>query len=352
MKKAHTYLMLVTFIFLAASCSKDATVEKTFASPTTMSPADHLVMNRLIDFRRKMAIRKANPQYKSDESVLIGDARWDVETNFNTSHAFPDASYFRFFSDSAILYLPVINDSSTLMDNVLIFYNQCFDHVLDMYNDCPYTGKELLFVSLKPGSIKSGMIRMTLKVTIGEKATSAFYFEPFVEGDDWMYGYNLGKCDGSYYLESDAAKQLKSLLNTNRPIYQVSPPFRIVYAIDPESPFLLEGNEYTNENGQNLIFYLEKAVEFTLDDYCLEKDEMNFHYNGEETVVYERMPLTHNKPSNWDFLYGDIQGFYETYSTQQGNMIYRIRHINWLTYGYRYIVFIGEIGEPVSLADL
>lgn len=339
--------LLVAFFLFGCNKEKPATEPQT--NTPQMTAADCAVMNRIVSFRKKVEYKKAHPAYKSGEVVAIDSARWDVETNFNATWAFPDERYLATRHDSAVLFLPVIDDSTTLIDDVLAFNDQCFSQVLALYNSSPFTNKELLFVSLKKGEMAKGELEVKLKVVTGEKQTTTYTWEPFGEGDEWIYGYNQGKCDGSFYLESDAAKQLMEVLNNNRPIYQVGPPYRIVYALDPKSPYPLEGNEY-DENGEYLIFYIEKTGDLTDEDKCLDVDEMNFHYNGETTVIYDKMPVANGKPANWDFISCEIEGRYDQYEKEPNIAYNRIRHINKLTYAYRYLVSIAEVGEPTSMA--
>ena len=118
------------------------------------------------------------------------------------------------------------------------------------------------------------------------------------------------------------------------------------------NPFEIEliGNEYM-QNGAYLTFYVEN---FTEADMCLDYTEMNFHYYGEENVIYQRVPQFHpnfpvfNSVEDWVFLNCDFEGVQDivNYNTQ------RIRQINVLKYAQRYLVPLSEIPLPIELTDL
>jgi hypothetical protein len=341
-------MCLFATALIMISCSKEKTATEPTNHEAQMSAADRDAMQRVVQFRHKVAYKKANPNFKSGEIVAIDSARWDVETNFNATYAFPDEHYLATRHDSAVLFLPVLDDSTTLMDDVLAFNDQCFSQVLALYNSSPFTNKELLFVSLKKGEMAKGELEVKLKVVTGEKQTTTYTWEPFGDGDEWMYGDHFGKCDGSYFNESDAAEQIEVWINNHKPLDMPEPNCRFIYVRDEENPYKLMGNEFENNSGEYLIFYMESETDFGDEDKCLSVDEMNFHTNGEGEVVYELMRVIWMKPGNWKFMNCDLVGLYE-----QPNLscnFYKLRHENYLDYGYRYLVLIEEIGNAQSLS--
>jgi len=116
--------------------------------------------------------------------------------------------------------------------------------------------------------------------------------------------------------------------------------------MDPMSPYWLDGNEFQNDNNQYLIFYYESQAPITDDEKCLSYTRMNFHYFGEDEVIYNRMPVAYNRPSNWRFMNCYIQGYQDYLPVPDLN---RIRHKNYLTYAYISAVPIDQVGLPVSI---
>jgi hypothetical protein len=349
--KTKTYLQLFLAIVAISlvSCDKDQPNNLNQSDQYQLTAGDQAVTNRILKFRQKLAYKKAHPNYKSGELVNVDSARWDVETNLNTTYAFPDGKYLRTHIDSALLYMPAVDTMLTTEDGMLALYEQCYAKAVEVFQNCPYAEKNLLFVSLKKGEMLNNEYAVTIKVMMGEVMSSGYTYNPFGPEDDWVYGNLLGKCNGSMYLESDAAKQLEFQLNNNRPIYMPGPGYRIVYTLDPESPYTLVGSEYTNSNGQYLMFYMEKFGDFTDDEKCLDDGEMNMHYNGECEVIYDRMQITYNKPNNWEFMNCVIDGKHENIGPQNQQ---RIRHENnKLYYSYRHVVKLEYIPNAIVISD-
>ena len=145
--KANACILSATLFMPGCRRRKPATEP---AKPSgELSSTDRAVMQRVLKFREKGAAKKDNPTYKSSKIVQIDSARWDVETNFNATYAFPDENYTTTRHDSAELFLTVIDDSTTLMDNVLAFNDQVFNQALALYNSNTFANRKRLFVSLR-----------------------------------------------------------------------------------------------------------------------------------------------------------------------------------------------------------
>jgi len=113
----------------------------------------------------------------------------------------------------------------------------------------------------------------------------------------------------------------------NKPTYLPCPGCYYIYS-DVDIIELI-GNEY-----ENLIFYIVRPDgNFTPDDICLEPDEMNFHYHGEETVIYDILEPQLNKT----FMSCELEGLADTDDEQNP----RIRHRNTLYFGAMHLVDPG-----------
>ena len=353
--KTRTISILLVMSLVAGvfnACKKDQSNTETQENKVEMTDADRAVAGRILKFRSRLEHKKANPMLKNNEIVSIDDARLDVETNFNASFAFPDEKYINTSYETIQIEMPVTDAANTTVDHMLALYDECFAKVLESYSNSTIENKELVFVSLKKGEIENNEQKLELKVVLGTKQLPGQGWTPFVEGDNWKYGNMLGKCDGSSYMDSDAAEQIQGMLDIYRPIYWVSPPYRIVYQIDIASPYLLFGDEYMDANNNFLMFYIDKTDDLTDEDICLDYNEMNFHFNGHHTVIYDLMPVTYSKPNNWQCIGWDVNGRQADYTDDFDIDHKRIRHESSLTYAYRHIVRIDEIAEPTSLSIL
>jgi hypothetical protein len=223
---------------------------------------------------------------------------------------------------------------------------------------------EFLIVTKGGGSANKSLLFQQTKSLLNEENLTKFFKEKISElgsaacppyhlaiviggsSADWWYGQNKGKCNWSNP-GTDAAKEIQNFLNTTKPIPPPPPTgYRYVYVTDT----IIEkfGHEYEDENGNHLIFYIEdENGNFSYDDYCLDSEELNFHYFGQREVIYTRIPQEENKPDNWVLFFCKLIG--ESGPSVPNYQTPCLRHFNKLEYAYRYIVPIEDIGEPVEL---
>ena len=209
-------------------------------------------------------------------------------------------------------------------------------------------------MQLKTGETSNGQLEIKLKAVTGERLDTeddpSVVYEYFFEGDDWKYGYNMGKCDDSFD-DSDAAKQLELAIRNTMYRWPETPTgFRWITA----NTFNIEltGYEYVSGN-ENLIFYIEKQLDedFTEEEQCLDHNEMNFHFNGEREVIYQLVPNDPSYPqfstmADWVLLKAELEGLLSA----RGSIKY-IHHRNDLTYAERLLVPISELPLPIDIAD-
>ncbi|HQH14860.1 MAG TPA: hypothetical protein PLH40_06595 [Bacteroidales bacterium] len=339
-------------IMISMGCSKvelhDKTINK--SQYEMMTAEDINVMSKIIAFREKLVYHRDNPYFKSGEVMSAEEARWNIETLFNVTYGFPYEKYGMVIADSAIIYLPVNSSGEVLLDDAISIYEDIIILVSQCYHSSAFEDKGFLLLTVKTGEIVNGQIELVLLAVTGEKSAHdpnpPAQWEPFEDSANWWYGQNKGKCNWSNP-GTDAAKEIQNFLNTTKPIPPPPPTgYRYVYVTDT----IIEkfGHEYEDENGNHLIFYIEdENGNFSYDDYCLDSEELNFHYFGQREVIYTRIPQEENKPDNWVLFYCKLTG---KSGTSVPNPDYKcLRHFNKLEYAYRYIVPIVDIGEPVEL---
>lgn len=210
-------------------------------------------------------------------------------------------------------------------------------------------------MQLKSGETNNGQLEIKLEAVTGARLGTPddppVNWEYFFEGDDWKYGYDMGKCDNSYD-DSDAADQLETAIRSSMYAWPEPPNgFRWIAA----NPFTIEltGFEYT-EGDEYFIFYIEKqdGDNFIEDEICLEHEEMNFHFNGEHTVIYQLVPNDPVYPqfaslTDWVFIQAEIDGELFNY----GGIKY-IHHNNKLTYAERLLVPVSELPLPIEFSTI
>jgi hypothetical protein len=340
---------------LIYSCSKE--LEKTNFThehennELKMSNDDIAIMNKIIEFREKAALIRKNPDTLSGEPLSPEDAIWNIETFFNVTYGFPDNTYGKTKADTLMVYLPLNQYGKVMLSDIVEIYDEIVVKTSKVYHASDFANKGLLLVSITHGDTNNNLLELIIRIVTGELRGTPpdppVQWQPFGVDDNWYYGYLYGDCNLNIgYGDTDAAGQLQETLHLYKPIPIPIPGYRYVYVLD--DPIHRFGHEYQNSAGEYLIFYIAKADgNFTADDKCLVTEEMNFHYFGQKEVIYHIIPQELNKPTNWIFMECELTG--EEESHPEDPDLHCIHHQNELTYAYRYLVPIWDIGIQVEL---
>jgi hypothetical protein len=298
-------------------------------------------------FKQKMTAVREHPHLKSGEAISKEEARWNIETLFNVTYGFPDLSYSKTVTDTALVYLPVDASGNALLEDVVAVYEEVLALVTDFYLAANFDEKGFLFMQLSSGDVANGKLEIRLEAVTGARLGTSddppVNFGPFYDGDDWLYGDDYGKC--GYIGNSDAAEEIQIKLR-ERMIAWPEPPNGFRWLVLNPFTINLEGDEFKDENDENLIFYVPN---YTEDDKCLDSTKMNLHYYNEEQVIYQLVPQFYNEFSDledWAFLECDLIGESTTINT-----IPTIRHKNELEYAERILVPVSELPLPIDLND-
>ena len=331
---------------LMHSCSKSEVTRQPVANNENlaMSADDIHFQNKLISFKDKVNYIRENPDYKSGEVMDADSALMYIESLFNATYGFPDERYGKTRTDQTTVLIDLNSSNEVLMDDVVVVFDEIINIVTQYYYQCEFEDKGFILLDISRGIISDNKLEIGLRSVIGEKAGE---WDPFGPDDYWWYGKKKGDCDWNVgFGETDAAEKIQYAINNNKPI--VSPPPGYIFVYNNYEDIDLFGYEYENENGEKLIFYIENASgNFTVDEQCLDPNEMNFHFYGEKEVIYNILPLEYNKPPNWIFMECDLEGKEE--SSPIGSCYPTIHHQNKLTYATRHLAAIAVIGPPIEL---
>jgi len=343
---ALTLIALIVGAIVLHSCSKqDVADQKPASNQEMLMSADDLeFQNQFVDFRDKLNNIRENPGLKNGETMDADEAIIYMESLFNATYGFPDERYGKTQTNSTTVLIDINSSDEVMMDDVLAVFDEIINTVTQTYYQCEFEEKGLLLLDLSRFNVSGNQLEIGLRSVIGEKAGE---WDPFGPDDDWWYGNEKGDCDWIVgFGETDAAEKIQYAINNNKPI--VSPPPGYIFGYKYYEDIDLFGHEYENDNGEKLIFYIENASGTFEDSVCcLEPDEMNFHFYGEREVIYTRVPVDLNKPSNWIFMECDLEGKQEP--SPIGDRNPTIHHQNKLTYATRYLAAIGVIGPPIEL---
>ena len=343
---ALTIAALFSSVVIINSCSKQEMNENTTDEDVKISESDMVFANKLIGFKKKIEFVRDNPAYKSDEVINADDAIWSMEALFNATYGFAGENYKATKTDTDIIMIDVDDNGDVLLDDLVVKYDEITDLVSQFYYNSGFEEKGLILLDLTKGEVTGTQMEVTVRSVTGEKDLTPF--DPFGNYDFWYYGLEAGDCDETPGTGgTDAAEKIQEAIMSNRlnvqPEPNEPPGYHLVYEVD--EVITKYGWEYTDENENYLIFFISNNNGvFNYDETCLIPEEMNFHFHGEETVIYEIIPSEYIKPG-WVLIECNLVG--EDYS--QPPDLFQIRHRNEITYGYRHLVPDGVFDPPHEL---
>ena len=304
MKKTNPIIItaLLAVAALMTGCSK---TEDTASEALKQGEA---TLARIMDFKSLLEEAKANPDAKSTGYMSVADAVWNVEALFNLTYAYPELAYGTTVACDTTLYLPVCANDSVSVSNLSVFYGQMFDAVQAIYQSVDLDDKQFLILDVEAGERNGSLQAIGLHTVQGSlrgeqpEPGTPQQWEPFEEGSPWYYGEDLGRLDGTFYGEMDAADTLSRMLNAN--LVQKAPGgFTYIYTnVIMKELYNWDHVEYSHNSYPGCGPYCEfYKVNPSATDYLLDTDQMNFHYFGERylatdylrTYGYPLVPTTH-----------------------------------------------------------
>jgi len=283
-------VLAVTVVTLSVlnSCSKqDVASKDATGKQLILSDHDKMINNAIRSFRAKVNYISENPGYKSGEVMEADSAVWYLEATINYSHAFPNDYYGQMQIDTSYITLTRNNEGKVDMNELASKYSQMKLGVSNAYYNSGFDEKGLVLVDLTEETFKSDEITIKVVTVTGEKTNSTppeiGVDGPFVEGDDWWYGENEGKCNQPVY-SSDAAKELMIAMNEFIPDPNGNYFFIHLFQIIKTGGYPDVRRIGDPEPPDNVCdYYLYSASEaigpVNNDMLCLEYTEMNVYFN-------------------------------------------------------------------------
>ncbi len=324
-----TIFGLTALFFTVNSCNKNPTVlvnKHTFKSDTVVASEDSVFNKKIVYFDSIIQKYADDTNYTNSKQLSSDSAVWYLEAWFNAKYAYPDEQYSKTGEKTDSVNMSINSGNMIDMDDIAATGQQIYSKVKAAYTQSTLSNKELLLVNLGIKRISTTDVVVNVNTVIGEKTQITVNYDPF--DGSWYYGEMLGDCDLSSYENTDAAHKIAEAVMANKPISM--PCAGCYYTYSDIDTIPLQGYENQNGNGEYLIFYIVRPDgNFTPDDKCLDPDEMNFHYHGEETVIYDILEPQLNK----SFMSCTLIGKQDW--DQYGNA--RIRHDNKLTFGIMHL---------------
>ena len=271
---------------------------------------------------------------KSDETISLEDALENMELLINASHGFPFEDYSERQNDIVSFQLPADADGNVAMTDVSSAYDEMINLVKEAYLNTGFEEKGLILITLSINEEDKSGSTIDAKVTTGKAEEP----EPENFTDCWYYGENLGMCDGTYYMQKDGGDVIAEIIAENNPIntycdHPMPEGWRLILANQPL--ITLQGNEYQNHGGDNLMFFHpDNGSGFTDEEKQLSADDMNYYYDNEYELIYTILPDELNYPFA-DYVLVNCEIIGEQFNDPGNDNILTLHHQNKLTYTRR-----------------
>ncbi len=371
MRKAIFSIFIVVAIIIAAltinSCTKQESNEQALNSQINEQPQmtaeDVEVYNKIMNFKKKVDYIKKNPDFKSGETMSVDSAKWYMDAAVNFTYSFIFDSFSEFYTDSVFIEV-FFTEGEIGMNDLSVAYFELYDKLHEVYETMPGENKDLFSSTIKVIESKANTVTFMSTATFGERGSSPEE-QPFVEGDNWMWGECGGTCSNPPGDEcEDAATKIADATLLYRDLYiqDVGDDWHAYYTGPIESVTVYSFNDlfdnpddpgtpnnyepYDNIRDRLMMYQLKQYNQANYTE-CIFWEEMNFYYFGTNEVIYN---IIYDHPEIWP----EVQGkwFCELIMTGEANYgtqgeTIELYHIAKIIYKTRHI--IAEDNFPIHM---
>lgn len=292
----------------------------------------HNPIEQLRTFKKQMEVARTNPETKSDETISLNDALWDVENYFNLTYSDAERYYGQMNEHEFTLSVPTDAAQQVLVYDVVSLYDEVVNQAREALVSDEFEDKGFISLTVKEVSTDARGTLITFSGKTGERTTYNPYTPhvngPFGVDDNWMFAVPLGKCDDPD-IPSGADEQLQEQLYIEliEPFTGSDEGFRNIYV--DRKRFIFDGSIYAG------VYY-----NTDLNDLCIDHEYMNDHYNAEKRIITQIIP-------NQYHLYGYAPISIEITGASVDEIA--LTHHNEIEYGIRAEVNIDEFGDIEDL---
>ena len=237
MKK--TFFSIATLFVAAAisvavvSCQKDQETENENQTVVKSSNDDAKeLLNRIYAFQ---SLRDdINSGAKSGESMTLEELRDNIDLTFNFEHSQHAVPFDYATLDTFYVKMPDVdaNGNVTAAEAIATYnaFETNLENLMANVDDDSDLAKNFSIKFPEAGAKSGDDIEVVF--TRGTEGTSYPWFAPFEEGDDYIWGYKLGRCDQGLSSITDAANELTKKIHNNSPaaVYDTYySPYKIEY---------------------------------------------------------------------------------------------------------------------------
>ncbi len=299
------------------------------------------VYAKLRDFKEKLRLFQGNASLRSIQTMSVDKVVWNVEAYLNAAYGHSDKPFAgqSIHQDS---FLISIADGEVSGSEVLSTLERAKGYVADQYRRVAESSKHIVFIDIAAKEIGGNQLQFKVSSFIGLNPLQ-MRTDPYSATDDWIYGFQLGKCDETM-VGKDGTDRLNEELNTR---YIVPPtvfnPHHMFFT-DIEDIWILS-NQFTNfaddtpsDNKRDYLLFVSNPNISTNYDDCILYQDMNWYYNNLYNIVTSSTLPNGIKPAGKYFVASNIWGDAieignnrGPYRMQRGPISFGIPHFCWVS---------------------
>ncbi len=289
MKK--TFFSIATLFVAAAisvavvSCQKDNETENENQVVTkSANDESRELLNRIYAFQELCDNVRSGA--KSGESMTLEQLRDDIDLTFNYEHSQHALPFANASLDTFYVRMPQVDANGNVSAaEAVTTYNAFETELAELMADVDDDSDLAKNFSIKfpETGAKSGDA-IEVVFTRGTEDEKYPWFAPFEEGDDYIWGLNLGRCDHGLTEVTDAANELTKKIHQNSPASEYYTPYKISYVkFTPyEDSYYLGDHIYIEQKNypySNIYWQFCLGGDFE-EEPCIYHYELNKAYNN------------------------------------------------------------------------
>lgn len=327
MKKSLVKILaLCCAVAVLSACNKDDSTNSNGSMAQTSQSIEQLRI-----FRKQ--IEQVRSGMKTEESLSLTDALWNVENHFNLTYSDVECYYDQIHDHEFTLSLPVDDQQQVLVYDAVALYENVIHQTRDAMEADEFENKGFLSLTIKEISQEHRGTRITFLGKTGNRSNHNQVINhidgPFGSDDDWMFAAPLGKCDDPD-IPSGADEQFQEHLYAEliEPYTKAENGYRNIYL--NRTPIVYDGSTYSG------LYYNPNP-----EALCISHSYMNDYYASEKQTISRIIPAQYQL-NGFCPISIEISGI----MTEDGTVA---THYHEVEYGIREQVRIDEFGtiEPL-----
>jgi len=204
-KISRLWIIIPLLALFVYSCKKEQ-------EPMT-NPVDQSLIEKSQQIIRQIEgfDTKLNSNLKSGENISVDSLVWYTEALENYNNARPDLAYENFVVIKTTYTATLDNGNLSLTDAADVYANMQTDLANEMA-ELEGSDNYLKLTDVALDSVQGNTAYVSASRVIGLRLVAGIY-EPFDADDDWYWGYDQGRCDGTMADVSDASNEIQRRMN-------------------------------------------------------------------------------------------------------------------------------------------